>query len=141
MRKVFLELPGKVRQEAPELGDEYTITITRPDGFACTDDGARLVLVDACARDRADGDGPGCPSSSSWRPAVRCACWNDDQMNAWRRRDSPRRRDGALPLPAAHRLGGQSAQRAVTVDGNGLVNRCDNQGCGNQRCCNQGNGR
>jgi hypothetical protein len=49
MRKIFLELPGKVRQESPELGDEYTITVTRPDGFACTDDEARLVLVE-CLR-------------------------------------------------------------------------------------------
>jgi hypothetical protein len=49
MRKIFLELPGKARQDAPELGDEYTITVTRPDGLACTEDEARLVLVE-CLR-------------------------------------------------------------------------------------------
>jgi hypothetical protein len=49
MRKIFLELPGKALQHQPELGDEYTITITRPDGFACTDDEARLILVE-CLR-------------------------------------------------------------------------------------------
>lgn len=49
MRKIFLEQPGKARQDAPELGDEYTITVTRPDGLACTDDEARLVLVE-CLR-------------------------------------------------------------------------------------------
>ena len=49
MRKIFLELPGKARLEAPELGDEYTITVTRPDGFACTEDEARLILVE-CLR-------------------------------------------------------------------------------------------
>ncbi|MGF6664082.1 hypothetical protein QF000_005750 [Paraburkholderia atlantica] len=49
MRKIFLELPGKVRQDAPELGDEYTITVTRPDGLACTYDEARIILVE-CLR-------------------------------------------------------------------------------------------
>lgn len=49
MRKIFLELPGKRRQDAPELADEYTITVTRPDGLACTDDEARLMLVE-CLR-------------------------------------------------------------------------------------------
>jgi hypothetical protein len=49
MRKIFLELPGKARQDEPELSDEYTITVTRPDGLACTDDEARLILVE-CLR-------------------------------------------------------------------------------------------
>lgn len=49
MRKIFLELPGKARHDQPELGDEYTITVTRPDGLACTDDEARLILVE-CLR-------------------------------------------------------------------------------------------
>jgi hypothetical protein len=43
MRKIFLELPGKARLEAPELGDEYPITVTRPDHEA------RLILVE-CLR-------------------------------------------------------------------------------------------
>lgn len=49
MPKIFLELPGKARQAPAELDDEYTITVTRPDGFACTDDEARTVLA-TCLR-------------------------------------------------------------------------------------------
>ncbi|MGF6465270.1 hypothetical protein [Paraburkholderia youngii] len=45
MPKIFLELPGKAHQAPADLGDEYTITVTRPDGFACTDDEARTVMV------------------------------------------------------------------------------------------------
>jgi hypothetical protein len=45
MPKIFLELPGKARQAPADLDDEYTITVTRPDGFACTDDEARTMMV------------------------------------------------------------------------------------------------
>lgn len=41
----LLELPGKTRQTPADLNDEYTITVTRPDGFACTDDEAKTVMV------------------------------------------------------------------------------------------------
>lgn len=49
MPKIFLELPGKARQAPTELDDEYTITVTRPDGFACTEDEARVVMA-TCLR-------------------------------------------------------------------------------------------
>jgi hypothetical protein len=50
MPKIFLELPGRRRQAPTELDDEYTITVTRPDGFACTEDEARLIMV-TCLRE------------------------------------------------------------------------------------------
>jgi len=39
--KIYVEMPGKARSAPSELDDEYTITVTRPDGFACTEDEAR----------------------------------------------------------------------------------------------------
>ncbi|WP_233857189.1 hypothetical protein [Paraburkholderia sp. HD33-4] len=49
MPKIFLELPGKAQQAPTELGEEYTITVTRPDGFACTEDEARVIMI-TCLR-------------------------------------------------------------------------------------------
>ncbi len=50
MPKIFLELPGKAPVLPTSLDDEYTITVTRPDGFACTDDEARTVMA-VCLRE------------------------------------------------------------------------------------------
>ncbi|WP_244814771.1 hypothetical protein [Caballeronia sp. Lep1P3] len=49
-RKIYMELPGKGRHDSLDLSDEYTITVTRPDGLACSDDEARHVLVE-CLRE------------------------------------------------------------------------------------------
>ncbi|CAD6532299.1 hypothetical protein LMG28727_02918 [Paraburkholderia kirstenboschensis] len=49
MPKIYLELPGKPRHGPADLEEEYTITVTRPDGFACTEDEAKTIMV-VCLR-------------------------------------------------------------------------------------------